>query len=97
MTTTTTTTAADKLRREMQQSATFSKEEFINVISNVIKKCGRAAFYCGYHIEKTSLGAPCFTLHQREEQIAADYARSEGFYVTYKHNSYGVRIMLITL
>lgn len=31
------------------------------------------------------------------EQIAIDFARSEGFSVSYKHNSYGVRYILFTL
>lgn len=31
------------------------------------------------------------------EQVAIDFARSEGFSVSYKHNSYGVRYILFTL
>lgn len=31
------------------------------------------------------------------EQVAIDFARSEGFSVSYKHNSYGVRYIVFTL
>lgn len=31
------------------------------------------------------------------EQIAIDFARYEGFLVSYKHNSYGVRYIVFTL
>ena len=32
-----------------------------------------------------------------KEQIAIDFARYEGFLVSYKHNSYGVRYIVFTL
>lgn len=37
------------------------------------------------------------TIRMAHEQVAIDFARSEGFSVSYKHNSYGVRYIVFTL
>ena len=81
----------------MMQSAPFTKEEFINTICERIKRSGRARFYCDRHIGKTEVTGNGNTIRMSHEQIAADYARSEGFSVSYDYNSYGVRYIVFTL
>lgn len=90
--------AADKLRQEMMQNLTFTKEEFINVISERIKgsMSGRASFICDRHISETKLKYGN-TIRMSHEQAVVDFARSEGFNVSYDHNSYGVRYIVFTL
>lgn len=90
-------TAAEKLRQEMIQGAPFSKEEFISRISELIKGSGRACFICDHHIRKTEIFSPCNTIRTADEQAAIDFARSEGFRVSYDYNSYGVRYIIFTL
>lgn len=90
-------TASEILRKEMIQSASFSKNEFINTICERIKKSGEACFICDRHIEKTELAGCIGTIRMADEQAAIDFARSEGFCVSYKHNSYGVRYIFFTL
>lgn len=88
-------TAAEKLRQEMIQGAPFSKEEFIEVISRRIKGSGKACFICDRHIRETDINGN--TIRMNHEQAAIDFARSEGFRVSYDHNSYGVRYIVFTL
>lgn len=87
---------AEKLRQEMINDAPFSKDEFINEISRRIKRCGTASFVCDYHISDTELKG-LGTIRMIHEQAAIEYARSEGFNVSYKHNSYGVRFIVFSL
>lgn len=89
-------TASERLRQEMLQSAPFTKEEFISSISERIKQSGRASFICDRHIRETNLDNwP--TIRMNHEQAAIDFARSEGFRVSYDYNSYGVRYIVFTL
>lgn len=91
-------TAAEKLRQEMVQDAPFSKDEFVQVISNLIKcslSC-RACFICDRHIKETRIKGGN-TIRMNHEQAAIDFARSEGFRVSYDYNSYGVRYIVFTL
>lgn len=76
-------TAAEKLR--------ISKDEFISKISRLIKAYGYASFICDKHIRETDVSPNGNTIRMAHEQVAIDFARSEGFSVSYKHNSYGVR------
>lgn len=90
-------TAAEKLHIEMMQEAPFSKEEFISKISRLIKAYGYASFICDKHIKKTNISPNGNTIRMAHEQVAIDFATSEGFSVSYKRNSYGVRHILFTL
>lgn len=89
-------TTAEKLRMELVQDVPFTKEEFIKYISEVIKGCGHAKFVCDRHIGRTELrhGASCKLAH---EDVLKEWAYSEGFNVSYKHNGYGVRYILFHL
>lgn len=49
------------------------------------------------HIRETNISSNGNTIRMAHEQVAIDFARSEGFSVSYKHNSYGVRYILFTL
>lgn len=89
-------TAAEKLRMEIAQEAPFSKDEFISKISRLIKAYGYASFICDKHIRETNISSNGNTIRMAHEQVAIDFARSEGFSVSYKHNSYGVRYILFT-
>jgi hypothetical protein len=89
-------TAAEKLRQEMIQGAPFSKDEFISRISELIKASGKACFICDRHISETKLVGGD-TIRMSHEQAAIDFARSEGFHISYDYNSYGVRYIIFTL
>lgn len=90
-------TVAEKLRNEMTQSAPFSKDEFIDTICERIKAYGRASFICDRHIGETNITGCVGTIRMNHEQVAIDYARSEGFCISYAYNSYGVRRIVFTL
>lgn len=90
-------TAAEKLRKGMEQTAPFRKDEFINAISERIKRSGRAWFICDRHIRETDIRGGGYTIRMNHEQVATDYARSEGFRVSYERNGYGVRYIVFTL
>ena len=92
-----TMTVAEKLRNEMTQSAPFGKDEFIRSISERIKDSGRAWFICDRHIRDTCINGCSHTIRMNHEQIAVDYASSEGFRVSYEYNGYGVRYIVFTL
>lgn len=91
-------TAAEKLRQEMMQKLPFTKEEFIKVISERIRGSlsGMASFICDHHIRETKLKGGN-TIRMSHELAAIDFAKSEGFHVSYDHNSYGVRYIVFTL
>lgn len=86
---------ADKLRKEMAQGAPFTKQELIGEISGRIKNCGRARYYCDRHIGTTEITGN--TIRLSHEQVARDYATSEGFNVHEEFNGYGVRSIVFTL
>ena len=90
-------TAAEKLRMEIMQEVPFKKEELISKISRLIKAYGYASFICDKHIRETDISKSGNTIRMAHEQIAVNFARSEGFLVSYKHNSYGVRYIVFTL
>lgn len=90
-------TAAEKLRMKIAQEAPFSKDEFISKISRLIKAYGCASFICDKYIRETDVSPNGNTIRMVHEQIAIDFARYEGFLVSYKHNSYGVRYIVFTL
>lgn len=90
-------TAAEKLRMDMMQEAPFSKEEFISKISRLIKAYRYASFICDKHIKETNISPNGNTIRMAHEQVAIDFATSEGFSVSYKRNSYGVRHILFAL
>lgn len=90
-------TAAERLRQEMEQGAPFTKDEFIQAISKRIKCSGRARYYCDRHIRTTEVTGNGDTIHLKHEQIAKDYALSEGFNVHDEYNGYGVRSIVFTL
>lgn len=48
-------------------------------------------------IRETDVSPNDNTIRMAHEQVAIDFARSEGFSVSYKHNSYGVRYIVFTL
>lgn len=89
--------AAERLRQGMTQNAPFSKKEFIDVICRGIKQSGMKAFICDRHINKTKIHDCLPTIRMADEVVAVDFARSEGFTVSYSSNSYGVRYMVFTL
>lgn len=91
-------TAAENLRQEMANDAPFTKEEFINAISNRIKGSlsARACFICDKHIRETKITGGN-TIRMSHEQTAIDFATSEGFRVSYDYNSYGVRYIVFTI
>lgn len=72
-------TAAEKLRMEIAQEAPFSKDEFISKISRLIKAYGYASFICDKHIRETDVSPNGNTIRMAHEQVAIDFARSEGF------------------
>lgn len=82
----------------MMHSLPFTKDEFIKVISERIKGSlsGMASFICDRHIEQTKIKGGN-TIRISHEQAAIDYARSEGFRVSYDYNNYGVRYIIFTL
>lgn len=82
---------------EIAQEIPFSKDEFISKISRLIKAYGYASFICDKHIRETDVSPNDNTIRMAHEQVAIDFARSEGFSVSYKHNSYGVRYIVFTL
>lgn len=89
-------TTAEKLRMELVQDVPFTKEQFIKHICKLIKSCGCAKFVCDRHIGRTELehGGACKLAH---EDVLKEWAYSEGFNVSYKHNGYGVRYILFHL
>jgi hypothetical protein len=89
--------AAELLREELQASAPFTKEELIERIVRKIKAYGRASYICDRHIRETQITGPGDTIRMADEQAATDFARSEGFHVSYDYNSYGVRYIIFTL
>lgn len=88
-------TAADKLRQELRESAPVDKKEFIDHIASCIRGMGKACFICDSHIGETSVKNG--TIRPCHEEVATEIARSEGFRVSYDHNSYGVRYLVFTL
>lgn len=88
--------AADKLRMELIQEAPFTKEQFIEKVCARIKAYGSAKFICDRHIKETDIGNKGI-IRMAHEQVAIDFARSEGFGVSYTHNSHGVRYIVFTL
>lgn len=90
-------TTAEKLRMEMIQSAPFTKEELIDTICRRIKANGRAMFICDKHIRETNVRNSGGTIRMADEQAAIDFARFEGFRISYDYNSYGVRYIVFTL
>lgn len=89
-------TAADRLRQEMLQTAPFTKQEFINTISERIRKCGCADFYCHYYIDKTDIKSGG-TILPKDLTAALQFAHEEGFKVTYHTNSFGARYVRFSL
>ena len=89
-------TAAEKLRAEMAQRAPFSKDEFINKISEMIRHYGRSRFICDRHIGQTDIHH-YHTIRMADEHTAIDFAEAEGFRVSYDYNGYGVRSIVFTL
>lgn len=87
--------AAELLRNEIASNMPCTKDEFIEVLSKDIKTMGRSAFICDRHITKTSLCA--HTAHLKHEQILCEWAKEEGFNVSYEYNNYGVRKMIFTI
>lgn len=75
----------------MAATCPFSKEQFINRISDLIRKCGYATFLCG-NIIKTDIvcTAPNY-LHDRDRVIAEKYAKEAGFRYSYKRDHLGIR------
>lgn len=88
--------AADMLRMELRKEAPFTKEEFIEKICLMIKAYGFARFICDRHIRETKIKNDN-VLRMAHEHIAIDFARSEGFNVSYRRNSHGVRYIVFTL
>lgn len=88
-------TAAEKLRMEIAQEAPFSKDEFISKISRLIKAYGYASFICDKHIRETNISSNGNTIRMSHEQVAIDFARSEGFTVvmTQEHFPESVQIL----
>lgn len=89
--------AAEKLRMDIKNKCPFTKDEFINQISERIKLIGRASYICDKHIRETSITGCSNTIRMVDEQVAIDYAKSEGFNFHYDYNSYGVRYIIFVL
>ena len=90
-------TASENLRKEMIQSAQFTKKELIDTICRGIKAIGMAMFICDRHIKETNVKNNGGTIRMADEHAAIDFARSEGFRISYDYNSYGVRYIIFTL
>ena len=88
--------AAELLRNEIASNMPCTKIEFIGVISHDIRTMGRSMFICDRHITKTSLCAQ-HTAHLKHEQILCEWAKEEGFNVSYEYNNYGVRKMIFII
>lgn len=89
-------TAAELLREKLKANLPFTKEEFIEKISKEIEVNGYSSFICDRHISETKLMYG-HTIKLQHEQIICDWARSEGFTISQKHNSYGVRSVVFTI
>lgn len=90
-------TTSENLRKEMIQSAPFTKRELIDTICRGIKANGRAMFICDKHIRETDVRNCGGTIRMADEQAAIEFAHSEGFEWHYDYNSYGVRYIVFTL
>lgn len=90
-------TAAEKLRNEVKLSFPISKQEFIELISDSIRRYGQAAFICDRHISATQFTRCSHTIKPLHEQTAIEYAQSEGFRVSYRVNYWGVRSIVFSL
>lgn len=89
-------TAAERLKAEIASEAPITKGEFISEISKRIKRNGRAMYICDRHITETNIySRDC--VQMKYENLVKEYAVSEGFNVSYRHNSYGVRYIVFTL
>ena len=89
-------TAAELLREKLKANLPFTKEEFIEKISKDIEVNGYTSFICDRHISETKL-MHGHTIKLQHEQIICDWARSEGFAISHKHNRYGVRIIVFSI
>lgn len=89
-------TAAELLREKLKANLPFTKEEFIEKISKDIEVNGYSSFICDRHISETKL-IHGHTIKLQHEQIICDWARSEGFAISHKHNGHGVRSVVFTI
>lgn len=91
---------AKKLAEAYVQDASLDTTDYPEIVQDVLEVAesyGYASFICDKHIRETDVSPNDNTIRMAHEQVAIDFARSEGFSVSYKHNSYGVRYIVFTL
>lgn len=88
-------TAAELLRKEMEQDAPFTKEEFIEVVTSAIKRNGAYQYMVDARIGKGSLKSG--TIPEKYHELIKKWAKEEGFTITRYTNYYGVPEFDITL
>ena len=88
--------AAERLRNEMLNEFPFKKSEFVDFVSDHIKKYGKCLIYCAPHIRSNKL--ECMpSLEQQHERAAITILEGEGFRVDYDYNGYGVKRLRVEL
>lgn len=88
-------TAAELLRKEMEQDAPFTKQEFIEVVTSAIKRNGAYQYMVDARIGKGSLKSG--TIPGKYHELIKKWALEEGFTITRYTNYYGVPEFDITL
>lgn len=88
--------AAEKLRNELKNDIPFTKDEFIEYITERIRLSGRVSFICDHHIGETKINHGN-TIRLCHEQAIREFATSEGFRISESYNGYGVRSLVFSI
>lgn len=88
-------TAAEALRGEMEQAAPFTKKEFIEVVTDAIRRNGVYQYTLNGRTDSSSLKGG--TTPTKYHELVKKWATEEGFKVTRYCNYFGVPEYDITL
>lgn len=88
-------TAAEALRGEMEQVAPFTKKEFIEVVTDAIRRNGVYQYTLNGRTDSSSLKGG--TIPTKYHELVKKWATEEGFTVTRYCNYFGVPEYDITL
>lgn len=88
-------TAAEALRCEMEQLAPFTKKEFIEVVTDAIRRNGVYQYTLNGRTDSVSLKGG--TIPTKYHELVKKWATEEGFTVTRYCNYFGVPEYDITL
>lgn len=88
-------TASEKLRQEMELNAPFTKEEFLGVVTDAIKRNGAYQYVVDCRVDKGSLKSG--TIPGKYHELIRKWAEEEGFTITRYTSYYGVPEFDITL